>query len=121
MFASRGSHICTKLLRKPGAMSYGRIIRGYPYPASSREASPSAEEEQLEYALACVKWARKLPEGVLREFASEYMRGNLLPENEDAFIEYKRRESLGKLSHQRSQESTLSTQKSRSRNRSKRA
>ena len=102
-------------------MSYGRITQGYPYPASNREADPSAYDQQLEYDLQCAKWARKLPEGVLREFASEYMRGNLLPENEDAFIEYKRRESLGQLSHQRSQESTLSTQKSRSRNRSKRA
>ena len=102
-------------------MSYGRITPGYPYPASSKEADLSAYDQQLEYDLACAKWARKLPEGVLREFASEYMRGNLLPENADAYKEYKRREALGKLSHQKSQESTLSTQKSRSRNRSKRA
>lgn len=96
-----------------------RVTEGYPYPASSRNDPGSAYDQQLAYDAECDRWARRLTELALRELSLDYMRGARTEEAIDAYTEYKRRESLGLLSHQKSLESNMRASKSRSRNHSR--
>lgn len=96
-------------------MSRHFVTAGYPYPTPDR----APENYAAAYDEAREKWARGLSEMTLRSFAADYMQGARTDEAIDGYAEYKRREGLGLLSHQKSQEMTQRARKKRSSNQSR--